>query len=637
VQGASSIHLGSSGDLIIERDGVTLLQRRPAAYQPRNGQQVEIECEYRVTAANEVSLLLGRFDPSLPLVIDPVVEYASYLGGSGNDNATAIAIGADGYLYVAGATSSSNFPVLGAYDSTLGGTTDVFVAKINPATGKKVYATYIGGTGWDNANAIAVDSSGNVYVTGHAEARYPTTTGAYETSTITQAGFVTKVAAAGNALVYSTYVYGTTPRAIHVDSQGRAVITGAAGTSFVTSAGAFRTAYIGSTITDPTIGGDAFALMLNAAGTGTVFATFLGGTSTDEGRGVAIDSSGRIVVGGWTTSTDVPMVGAIQASFAGISDGFIAALAADGKSLVYSTYFGGTGNDKITGLAMDPYGNLVVSGDTASDDLPTANALLPRSSLALRNTTQKTFVAKFATAPLSLSFSTYAGSSDNCCESSYGIAADAAGDIYLLGYMNAGNLSHLQPVHPFMAASYVSTKLGTTNSDAFFAAGYSRDGQALRFQTLLGACGEAMQCGSGGIAAVGTSEIAVAGETHVTWMPIAAYNTQPKASVPSPTTADDEAFVLTLGMESPSLVVAAANANPVASTSVMLVATSYGAGTSGVVMFSDGATSLGTASMVQGVAKLNTTFAAGVHKITATLGSTQAPMLLLPVVLSGAQ
>src|SRR5262249_7298855 len=151
------------------------------------------------------------------------------------------------YIYVTGTTQSTDFPVVAAFDSTLGtSNSDVFVVKVNPVTGKAVYSTFIGGTkGNDSAAGLAVDSSGAVYVTGTAGTGYPTTSGAHQTTATAPVGFVTKLAPAGNLLAYSTYLKGTQPAAIAIDATGRAAITGTAGTDFVTTAGVLSPSYLG--------------------------------------------------------------------------------------------------------------------------------------------------------------------------------------------------------------------------------------------------------------------------------------------------------------------------------------------------------------------------------------------------------
>ena len=619
--------ISAQGDLELETTSGKWIQRRPVAYQQRGEERVQIDCAYRLVGKGEVALAMASYDKTLPLIVDPVVDYSSYLGGSSSDYGNAVRIGPSGFLYVAGTTESSNFPTLAGVDSSLGGSSDAFVAKIDPATGRLVYATFLGGSNADTATAIAVGSDGAAYVTGLAEARYPTTTGAYQTGSYPQAGFVTKLAPAGNQMSYSTMLPGTTPTAIEVDSQGRAAVTGAAGTSFVTTALAAQTSYGGTLFPGP-IDGDAFALLLNSQGSGVVFASFLGGSQPDKGYGVAIDGTGRVVIAGVTQSTNLQMVGPIQPTFAGLSDAFLAAFAADGRSIAYSTYFGGSGIDEIRGLSLDPYGNLVVAGKTGSENFPTLNALRTRGALSGSSLT-KAFVAKFAVSPLRLVFSTFAGSERACCDFAYGVATDTAGEIYLFGNLRASEIPSFTSVNPFLSNAAVISKYGTLeNADAFFVAGYSRDGQRLTFQTLVGACGEALSCGGGGISARTKGMAAIAGRLNIDWLPITAFHTQAAWA----NTLNSDAFFMTLVLEPPDLEISASTTAAYANQQVTLTATSYASGT-GTITFLDGATSVGTAPLVEGVAQLTTTFTPGVRRLKAALGGTQSSLFLLPVAL----
>jgi hypothetical protein len=190
--------------------------------------------------------------------------------------------------------------------------------------------------------------------------------------------------------------------------------------------------------------------------------------------------------------------------------------------------------------------------------------------------------------------------------------------------------SYFQSLLPLTTAPYIQSK-GQVDW-LHFASGYSRDGQAIRFQTFLGG-----GLGGGGIATHGVGQAFVAATTPYTWMPISAYATQAAAAVKSPGTGGDEMFLMTLGMESPALELRSSNPNPRAASTVTLVATSYVPGTSGVVTFFDGGTPIGTASMVEGIAKLDVTFDAGVRRLTASVGATQAALVLLPVVVPIAQ
>jgi hypothetical protein len=262
VAGATALRIDADGDLAIEAGNEVLRQKKPVAYQTRDGAQVAVACAYRLIDSTTVALEVGAYDRSRELVIDPVVDYSSYFGGSASDAVMGVQIGADGSIYVAGGTSSTNFPVVAPYQSTFKGVEDVFVAKVSAVTGKAVYSTYIGGRNGDSGVALAVDAAGSVYVTGGAGGAYPTTTGAYSISSKQVSGFITKLAPAGNSLVYSTLVPGTIPSAIIVDGQNRAVITGGAGSAFATTVGTVQPGYGGGGVA---YNGDAFVFMLNAA------------------------------------------------------------------------------------------------------------------------------------------------------------------------------------------------------------------------------------------------------------------------------------------------------------------------------------------------------------------------------------
>jgi len=626
---ASAVRIDEQGDLAIESGNAVVFNRRPVAYQVRDGNRIPVECAYVLAEDRTITLALGAYDHAAEVVIDPVVDYSSYLGGSSDDYVNGVRLGVDGYIYVTGTTMSSNFPIANALDSTQSGSSDAFVAKINPATGRAVWATFLGGGDGDGGAGIAVDASSNVYVTGSGGSRFPTTTGAYRTSGTGSLGFVTKIAPAGNALLYSTFVPGTSPAKIEVDGAGQAVITGSAGSAFSTSAGAFQVTYAGYNGTSNATSGDAFALKLNAAGSNVVFATFFGGNGGESAAGLAIDSAGRVAIAGNTNSTNLPLASAYQGTLRGTSDGFLAILSANGTSLVSSTYFGGTNIDDITGLAADPYGNVIVAGKTESTDFPLLNARMP--TLVHRySSPEKGFLAKFVASPLQLVFSTYTGSSSDCCDTAFAVAADQAGDIYIAGSVSVAEFSYFQSVNPFLTTAYVSALFGGADArQALYVAGYSRDGQALRYQTIIAPCRSAQDCFQATIAAGKAGQMVVGASTDVQWLPISALNTKAKYDGTNSFTLDG--WVTTFTTEGPLLqlgtsVFTGNSANP-----VTLVATSFGAGTSGSVTFWDGTTSLGSAPLVEGVARFDATFVPGVRRLTATLGANTSPLRLFPV------
>src|SRR6266581_2596494 len=243
LSGYTSAHISESGDLVLATRAGGVVMRKPAAYQERNGRRAGVPARY-VLNGSELGFELAAYDPSRTLIIDPLLSYSTFLYGSGSDDKIwAIAVDASGNVYLTGETSSTNFPVAGAFQTKKAGTTDAFVTKLNPSGGGLVYSTYIGGkNGSSFGKGVAVDSAGSAYVTGFTtSSAYPVTTGAYHTTKGTSnAGFVTKLSAAGNTLVYSTFIPGGQGAAIAINSAGNAFISGTADSTFTTTAGSFQ-------------------------------------------------------------------------------------------------------------------------------------------------------------------------------------------------------------------------------------------------------------------------------------------------------------------------------------------------------------------------------------------------------------
>ncbi len=279
--------------------------------------------------------------------------YSTYLSGDHRDRGTGIAVDSSGNAYVSGETQSPDFPTTsGAFDTTQNGNRDwdAFVTKLNPAGSALLYSTYLGGTYDDRGTGIVVDPSGNAYVTGlTGSTDFPTTAGAFDTSCNADA-FVTKLNPAGSALLYSTCLGGSYPdpneEACPV-ARGTRIAVDAAGNAYVT--------------------GDASVAKLNPAGSALLYSTHLGGT----GSGIAVDASGNAYVTGTTSSTDFPTTsGAFDTSYNGDYDAFVTKLNPAGSALLYWTYLGGTSCDEGLGIAVDASGNAYVTGHTSSLDFP---------------------------------------------------------------------------------------------------------------------------------------------------------------------------------------------------------------------------------------------------------------------------
>ena len=353
--------------------------------------------------------------------------YSTFIGGSSTDIENGLAIDPSGNAYVTGRTYSSDYPTTsGSYDTTQNGHYDIFVTKLNSNGSALLYSTFIGGSLGDYGRDIAVDTSGNAYVTGFTySTNFPTTTGAYDTSHNGNAdAFVLKLNSAGTALSYSTYIGGSgydESYGIALDTSSNAYITGDTSSSnFPTTTGAYDTSHNGV--------GDAFIAKLNSAGSSLTYSTYIGGTDNELGFDIAVDDSNNAYVTGWTKSTDFPTtVGAYNTSHNGGFDAFITKLNATGTGLVYSTYLGASGDDQAYAIDIDPDGNAYVTGWTKSTAFPTTSGAYDSS----HNGWNDVFVTKMDSSGSSLMISTFIGGTRD--DYGYGITVDDD-DIYVTGY-----------------------------------------------------------------------------------------------------------------------------------------------------------------------------------------------------------
>jgi hypothetical protein len=467
-QGARKLTVNLEGALVIGLGGSEVIEPAPVVYQEIGGQRQTVAGRYVLRGRGRVGFSVAEYDRSQTLVIDPTLVYSTYLGGSGADGGNAIAVDASGNAYVAGLTLSSDFPSTpGALQTTSGGDYDVFVTKLNAAGSALVYSTYLGGSGYEAAGGIAVDASGNAYVTGETvSTNFPTTPGAFQTTLNgPYNGFVTKLNAASSALVYSSYLGGGGDygQAIAVDASGSAYVTGYASSSnFPTTPGAFQT----------TFGGwrDAFVTKVNAAGSALVYSTYLGGSDYDGGSGIAADVSGNAYVTGSTSSIDFPTTpGAFQTAFSGYEDAFVTKLNAAGSALLYSTYLGRSGGWG-SAIAVDASGNAYVTGE-AENDFPTT----PGAFQATSGGCDDAFVSKLNASGSSLLYSTYLGGSS--CDYGYGIAVDASGNVYVTGDTMSSDF-------PTTPGAFQTAPLGQFGYKAFVTK-LNAAGSALDYSTYL--------------------------------------------------------------------------------------------------------------------------------------------------------
>ena len=302
------------------------------------------------------------------------LQYSTYLGASGPDFGLAIAVDATGAAYVTGQTESQAFPTTPGAIQTLnaGGLSDCFVSKLNATASSLEYSTMLGGSGLDLCSGIAVDSSGAAYVTGTTySTNFPLQAALQSGLQGTANVFAAKISPTGSALVYSTYVGGSSidyGEAITVDGSGNAYVAGTTSSfDFPVTAGAFQGQLSGLS--------NAFAFKISPQGSSLIYATFLGGANVDVGTSIAVDTTGRTILAGHTNSSNFPIAQAYQTAIAGSNDAFASVLDPTGEILEFSTYLGGSGDDQAYAVVALPGSTLFLAGMTASTNFPTASAL----------------------------------------------------------------------------------------------------------------------------------------------------------------------------------------------------------------------------------------------------------------------
>lgn len=376
--GADRIAVDGEGDLVLSVGDGEVRHERPVAYQDHGGLRRAVAARYVLRGPGLVGFEVAAHDRRRPLVIDPILRYSTYLGGSDYDEIRAIAIDSTGNAYLTGLTRSTDFPTAGDGTATAGGGGDAFVARLDPAGNDLVFSTYLGGDGADAGNGVASDGFGAVtYVTGAtASTNFPITSNAMDTGLAGDSdAFLASLDATGR-VTYATYFGGDRSdwaNAVAVGLGGpdealTIVITGGTTSSnFPVMLGAIDLLASGPS--------DAFVSRFVGSELGGAFlaySTYLGGSGQDEGNAIALGASGQVYVAGATDSDDFPRLNALQRRRKGPTDAFVARLNLDpaAPGLVYSTYLGGESDESASGIAVDLQGNAYVSGSTSSRRFP---------------------------------------------------------------------------------------------------------------------------------------------------------------------------------------------------------------------------------------------------------------------------
>jgi len=526
-EGAKNLVIDENGDLLVSLENSKVKMNKPVVYQVIDEKQVHVNGKFILLAKDDVGFDIGVYDLSKTLIIDPVISFSSFLGGSnidgglgtitgttggsGRQDNMSIAVDCEGNSYICGQTASTNYPTTtGAVQTNFGtGTFDACVTKINPDGTKIIFSTFLGGNNYSGANAIAVDACRNVYITGQTTSTdfpgtgsatiQPTTTGFQQQIRGTKGNaFLTKLDPTGQTILYSTYcgglgegggnfptgVFGDVGSVITVDNCGNAYFAGSTSSfSFPVTPHAFQTTYGGGPW-------DAFVTKVDTCLTGAaslIYSTYLGGNNTDRAFGIAIDSCGNAYVTGQTNSSNFPVVNALQPVYGGGSrDCFLTKINPYGSGLIFSTYCGGTGNDRAFGISLDGCNNIYITGQTTSTagsnpsnpNFPsTANAFQPN----LAGTNLNAFVTKFNAEGSKILASTYFGGStpfDGNTPQTYAtsLRVDRFGFAYITGLTAVTDLPTMNPTQ---------STFGGGLSDAFVAK-FNPDLSQLVFSTYLG-------------------------------------------------------------------------------------------------------------------------------------------------------
>ncbi|MCL4848214.1 MAG: SBBP repeat-containing protein [Acidobacteria bacterium] len=503
--GADAVTISDRGELLLHTPAGVVRQQAPVTYQDIDDERVFVDARYVPRPDGEIGFEVGDYDDSRPLVIDPILLYATFLGGSDGefvaaDNRLAARIAVDplGFVYVVGDTLSADFPgVTGSslQPSKAGATdtTDLFIAKLNPSASQFVFVTYFGGTGNEFRSSLALDASGDIFIAGQtSSADLPAGVGAVPYPTYrggSYDGFVAKIHANGQSLLWRMYIGGggiDSVEDIAVDAAGDAYVVGTTSSTFGTGfpvTSAFQS--------DSGGGSDAFVMKIRGDGSTLVYSTFLGGAANDFGNSIAVDAAGAAYVAGQTFSTNFPLrpVGGpfIQDTLRGSVDVFVAKLAASGSQVIYSTYFGGdegpTGDPSLLGegaeLAIDSTGAVYLGGWTnALLNFPEATGG-PTPFQPTKFGDIDGFVAKLDPAGSSLVYRTFLGGGGRDLVT--GIAVNTSGEAYVTGAFQ--ELVGDAPPFPTTPDAHDFTRGG--DQDAFVTR-LNATGSALLYSTYVG-------------------------------------------------------------------------------------------------------------------------------------------------------
>jgi len=462
---AKLIWVNESGDLVIETDWGEIREKAPYAYQHEGAKTREVTGSFELHDTNTFGFrITDAYDRSLPLVIDPVLNYSTCIGGSSNEYATALGVDDDGCAFVVGYTLSADFPLDNANQTNPIPYPSGYVSKLGRGGDSLLYSTYIGSGGWDCPYGAVVDRDGSVYLAGETNSDDFPNVSAFQTEYGGNSdGFALKLSASGDSLIYSTYVGGSYEDAaydITSDVQGVAYVIGRTTSPDFPVRNQYQL--------PPSVGFDAFLVQIGETGATMAYGTCIGGTGEDVGSGIEVDGQGNVYLAGKTQSTDFPTCGACQ-SYQGGWDAFVTKMNNAGDTLLYSTYLGGTDEESNPGLSVDRSGCAYISGWTISDDYPT------KAPFQAVRQDYSTYLTKLSADCDSLVYSTYLAGSGR----DYAVAVDVdeLGNAYVTGRTASTDFPTVTPLQ------------GDAPDLDIFIAKFNSSGTDLLFSTYLGGGG----------------------------------------------------------------------------------------------------------------------------------------------------
>jgi len=479
-EGQESIRINETGELIIKTSLGEVTNGKLFSYQNDNGTKIEIACRFVQTEDGTISIKAVGYDKTKELIIDPLV-YSTFIGGNDMDDIYSIKIDDEGNAFLAGYTLSANYPTtIGSYQTTEKGFYDAIITKLNSLGSGLIFSTFLGGSDKELSYSIAIDITGNSYLTGEtASSNFPTTAGAYQTN---YGGgksdvFITKLNTSGSSLVYSTYLGGNDydgGNSIAIDKAGNVFITGQTNSlNYPVSPDAFqktnRSRWSGV--------GDAFITKLNSNGNELIYSTYIGGNNIDCGYSIAVDLEENAFITGSTNSTNFPVSpGAFQSNNNGSSDAFVVKLNPTGSNLIFSTLLGGNKNDGGFSLVIDSLGNSYITGFTGSINFPITSGAFQTIYINPNSNQQDIFVTKLNPNGNELVYSTYLGGNNE--EFAGSIAIDKTGNAYITGYSTSDNF----PVTP---GAFQTSIIHNYRADAIVTK-LNPNGSGLVYSTFIG-------------------------------------------------------------------------------------------------------------------------------------------------------